>query len=121
MSNDERTWGMLCHLAALSSYIVPLGNVIGPLVVWLIKRHEYAYADWHGKESLNFQLSLMLYVLCLIPFMLFFIIIPFLGVFMLIFFIFAISMGSLILTIIAAVKANNGEYYKYPLVIRFIR
>ena len=85
LTNDERTWGMLCHLAALASYIIPLGNIIGPLVVWLVKRNEYAYADWHGKESVNFQLSLMLYVICLIPFMFFFIIIPFFGVFMFIF------------------------------------
>ena len=52
---DSRMWGMLCHLAALAMFTgIPLGNVIGPLVVWLIQKDKSPFVDEQGKEVLNF-------------------------------------------------------------------
>lgn len=113
LDKEARLWGMLCHLAALSGYVVPFGgHIVGPLVVWLIKKEEIPFVDEQGKESLNFQISMMIYLLVCIPFV--FIII---GVFM----IAAVLLADFILTILAGIKANNGEHYRYPLTIRFIK
>ena len=110
---DSRMWGMFCHLAALIGYIgVPPAIIIGPLIVWLIKKEEYPFVDDQGKESLNFQISMAIYGIICIPFMLIVI-----GFFMLGFLIVA----DLVLVIVAAVKANNGESYRYPCCIRFIK
>ncbi len=108
---DERLWGMLCHLLALAGYAIPLGNVIGPLVIWLIKKDEMPFVDDQGKESLNFQISIVIYFL--ISIVLSIIII---GVFLAI----AVAIFALVMIIIAAVKAQQGEYYRYPLTIRLI-
>ena len=59
---EGRTWGIFCHLGALSMYLgVPLGNILVPLIIWLIKKDDLPLVDEHGKQSLNFQISLMLY------------------------------------------------------------
>ena len=62
-SSDERMWGMLCHLSTFAGYLVPFGNISGPLIVWLVKKDEYAFVDDQGKESLNFQISITIYSL----------------------------------------------------------
>ncbi len=108
---DERMWGMFCHLSALSGFIIPFGNIIGPLIIYSMKKDEYAFVADQGKESLNFQISVMIYmivsgILVLVA----------IGILML----FAVGLFSLILTVVAAVRANDGEYYRYPLCIRFI-
>lgn len=113
LTNEERTFGMLAHLAALAAYIVPFGNVLGPLVVWLVKKDTSPYVDYHGKEALNFQLSILLYFLISIP----------IGILTCgIGFILtgAIVVFKLVMLIIAAIKANKGERYRYPLTIRMI-
>ena len=108
----NRNWDVLCHLAALAGFIgIPLGNVIGPLVVWLIKKDEISSVNRHGREALNFQISMTIYTI--IAAFSFFIAI---GIILLP----AILLTNLILLIIAAVKANKGEFYRYPLTIRFI-
>lgn len=112
VSSEERTWGMLSHLLALSGFIgVPFGNVLAPLIIWLVKKDQSQFVADQAKESLNFQISLIIYaivsgilVLVLIGFLL-------LGV---------VFIGGIVLTIIATMKANNGEYYRYPLTIRLI-
>lgn len=109
---QEKSWGMFCHLAALSGYIIPFGNVIGPLIIWLIKKDESPYVDKQGKESLNFQISVTLY--CIIAAILIIVVI---GIFLLI----AIGIGTLVLIIVGAIKANNREEFAYPLTIRFIK
>ena len=108
---QERTWGMLAHLAALAGFIIPLGNIIGPLVVWLIKKDESPFVDDQGKESLNFQISITIY--CIVAAILIVIVI---GIFLLI----GLAILDLVLIIIAAVKANTGEKFRYPLTIRLI-
>lgn len=110
LSNDERTFGMLCHLTALAGFIFPLGNIIGPLIVWAIKKDQYQWVDKHGKESLNFQISMTIYLL--VSAIMIFILIG-------IFFLVALGIINLVFIILASVKANNGEDFSYPLAIRF--
>ncbi|MFB0565446.1 MAG: DUF4870 domain-containing protein [Candidatus Aminicenantaceae bacterium] len=111
-ANQERTWGMLAHIAALAGFIVPFGNIIGPLVIWLIKKDESPFVDDQGKESLNFQISITIY--CIVAALLIIIV---LGIFILI----GLAILDIVLIIVAAVKANNGEKFRYPLTIRFVR
>jgi len=121
-SSDERMWGMLCHLSSLAGSVIPMGNIVGPLVVWMIKKDEYAFVDDQGKESLNFQISIAIYVVAAIA--LYFLMIgifavPIFGLLMSV--MAAITIFGLVMSVIAAVKANGGEYYRYPLTIRFVK
>jgi uncharacterized Tic20 family protein len=107
------TWGMLCHLLSLCQLLgIPFGNVIGPLVLWLVKRKEDPFVEVCGKESVNFQLSMTLYVV--LSFLLMFV---FVGFFTLI----AVMVMNIVCTIIAAIKASDGIAYRYPGTIRFIQ
>src|SRR5258705_12052095 len=71
-SRDVRTWNVLCHGSALAGFFVPwAGHILGPLIVWLAKRGDAPEINEHGKESLNFQISMLIYnliagVLCLV-------------------------------------------------------
>jgi len=113
IDKQDRTWAMFCHLASLSACIgIPFGNIIGPLVVWLIKKDEFAIVDEHGRESLNFQISLSIYSIVS-----FFLCFAFIGFLLLP----AILIAGLVFVIIATIKANKGEPYRYPLTIRFIK
>lgn len=112
VSTDDKTYGMLCHLLSFCGYLVPvLGSILGPLAIWLAKRKESAFVDAHGRESLNFQLSLLIWMLLCIP--LCFILIGFL-------LLLALGIFALVVVIIAAIRANDGKLYRYPLTIRFL-
>jgi len=103
---DERTMAMLCHLLA-----IVLG-FIGPLIIWLIKKDESKFVDDQGKEALNFQLTMLIALvasglsMCIV---IGFVLFP------------AVAIFDLVFCIIAAIKANNGEAYRYPLNIRMIK
>ncbi len=110
---DARMWGMLCHLAALSGFIgVPFGNIVGPLVVWMIQKDKYPSVVEQGKEALNFQISMTIYAAVAAV-----LILVVVGIFLLA----AIAVVNVVFVIIAAVKTNNGEHYRYPLTIRFLK
>ena len=111
LSSDERTWGMLAHLSALIAGIAGL-SFLGPLIVMLTKGKEYSYVDYHAKEALNFQITVYIAAILCIP--LVFILI---GIVL----IFVISIGALVLTIIAGIKANEGVMYRYPFCLRLIK
>ena len=110
-NRDERMWAMFCHLGALIGFIIPFGNIIAPLVLWTLKKEEYPLVNDQGKESLNFQISMTIYIIASI--ILIFVVI---GIILLI----LLGIFSLIVIIIAAIKANEGEKYRYPLTIRFL-
>jgi uncharacterized Tic20 family protein len=109
---EERTWGMLCHLVVFVGYIIPFASIIGPLVIWMIKRDEMPFVDDQGKESLNFQITIMLALI--VSAILMFVLI---GVVL----IFVVVIFQFIVVIIASIKANEGVYYRYPLCIRLIK
>ena len=111
INNEERTMSMLCHLSALSGLLVPFGFILGPLVVWLIKKDQYPEVDRQGKEALNFQISMIIYMLIsgiLVLLVIGIILLALLGIF------------NLVVVILAAVKSNNGERFEYPLSLKII-
>jgi len=118
VSKDVRMWAMFCHLGGLAGLIMPVvGNIVAPLIIWQIKKDDDPFVDEQGKEAVNFQISLSLYgiigsVACLITCI---------GAVLIPFLIGAVYIIDLVFLLIAAVKANNGEHYRYPLSIRFIR
>lgn len=109
---DARTWGMICHLMALSGYVIPFGNIIGPLIIWAIKKDEYAFVDDQGKEAMNFQLTLTIAFLACVPLVILLIGIPLMV---------ALGIFALVMIVIAAIKANEGVRYRYPLSIKFFK
>ncbi len=112
-NKDACMWAMICHLAGLAAIVIPvIGNIVAPLIIWQIKKDDFPFVDEQGKEAVNFQISMSIYGLICIP--LFFICVgPFL--------LAAVGVVDLVFLLIAAVKANNGQHYRYPLTIRFIK
>ena len=111
-SKDERTWAMLCHFSAFFGLIFPFGNFLAPLIIWLIKKEELPFVEDQGKEILNFQISMTIYllisgILCIIL-----IGIPI---------IIGLVIFCFIITIIAAISANDGKSYRYPINLRLIK
>ena len=111
-SSDVRTWSVLCHASALLGLFFHfLGHLGGPLIVWLMKRGDSPEIDAHGKESLNFQISMLIYdavaaILCIVL----------IGIPILI----ALWVLNTVFVIVASVKASEGKFYRYPFTIRFI-
>ncbi|MDK2123151.1 DUF4870 domain-containing protein [Parachitinimonas caeni] len=112
LNPQERTWGMLAHLSALSGYLVPMGWILGPLIIWLIKKDEMPFVAYHGKEALNFQITLFIAGLICTPLVLILIGIPLL--------ILLVIVG-VVFTVIAGIKANEGVAYRYPFALRLIK
>jgi uncharacterized Tic20 family protein len=112
-NKDPHMLGTLCHLLSLTLFIgVPFGNLLGPFVLWSLKRAEDPYLNEVGKEVLNFQISVTLYaIICGILF------ITFIGIVLLP----VVLMCSIVLTIVAALKSSEGVFYSYPLTIRFLK
>ena len=112
-SSNVRMWCVLCHASALLGVFFHFpGHIFGPLIVWLVKRGDAAAIDEHGKESLNFQISMLIYDA--IAFILCFILI---GIPILV----VLWILNTVLVIVASIKANDGELYRYPLTIRLIK
>ena len=111
---DERTWGVMSHLSVLVSGIVSAFTLgwLGPLLIMLIQGPKSPYVRHHAVEGLNFFISLTIYALISFPLMLVIIGFPML---------FAVFVAGIVFPIIASVKANAGEYYRYPLTLRLIK
>jgi uncharacterized Tic20 family protein len=111
-SSDVRTWCVLCHASALLGLFLHfLGHLLGPLIVWLVKRGDSPEIDAHGKESLNFQLSMLIYdaiagILCIVL----------IGIPILI----ILWIMNTVFVIIASIRASEGQLYRYPFTIRFL-
>ena len=110
-SSDERMWAMFAHLSALAGFIIPFGSSLGPLIIWQIKKNEYPLVDDQGKEALNFQITMaiafvasLILIVVLIGFVL----------------IWVVGLFDLIMIVIASIRANNGERYRYPFTLRLV-
>jgi len=108
---NEKTWAMLCHAATFATFI-PFGNIIGPLVIWILKKDAMPFVNDQGKEALNFQISIMIYyaVSALLIFGL-------VGIVLLP----AVAIFGLVMTIIAIIKVSEGRPFRYPLCMRFVK
>jgi uncharacterized Tic20 family protein/ribosomal protein S27E len=110
---NARMWAMFCHLAGLALFVqIPFGNIIGPLVIWLVQKDKHPFIAQQGRESLNFQISIMIYML--ISAILILVVV---GIFLLI----ALALLDLILVIVATINASDGRAYRYPITIRLIK
>ena len=109
---EDKQWGLFAHLSSLAGLIIPFGNILGPLIIWQVKKDSLPFAADQGKDALNFNITIAiaaiicgLLTLVLIGFLL----LPLVG------------LAWLIFTIIGAMKANNGEAYRYPFALRLIK
>jgi uncharacterized protein len=110
LTNDEITWGSAAHWSALVATVIGL-PFLGPLIVMLTKGNELPYVRRQAVESLNFQLSIMIYAV--VSFVLLIVVV---GIFLLL----IVGLAWLVFTIIGAVRASHGEEYRYPLTIRMV-
>ncbi|MEI6858664.1 MAG: DUF4870 domain-containing protein [Shewanella sp.] len=104
--------GIGVHVASFAGYIIPFGSILGPLIVWLMKRDEFPFVDECGRNCLNFKISIYIGVMISVVLM-------FVGIGFILIVLLAIA--DIVLTIIAAMKAGEGVSYKYPLSINFIK
>ena len=105
MSRDARNMAMLCHLLGIVGFFAPL-------MIWLIEREKHRFVDEHGREAMNYQVSLLIYVAVsslLIPVAV--------GIFLLA----AFGITHVILTVVGAVRAGQGKAWRYPIAIPFLR
>ncbi|MBT8311156.1 MAG: DUF4870 domain-containing protein [Flavobacteriaceae bacterium] len=150
LTKHQKNLAAIIHLSTFSQFFIPLGNFILPLILWTMNKDKSEFIDDHGKQAINFQLSLLLYAIALIIISLPIFLLVFAGSFpeefiynnhdiyfdgndfrnvsgLIIFGVLAgiialsIFIMEVVLVIMAMVKANNGEKYKYPLTINFIK
>ena len=109
---EARQWALFVHLSALLGFIIPFGNLVGPLIIWQLKKDMDPFVDDQGKEALNFQITVALLMLvCLL------LALVVIGLLLM----WVVGVGALVLTIIAAIKANEGRAYRYPFCWRLIK
>ena len=113
-ASDEkvRQWAMFTHLSALAGGIIPFGHIVLPLVLWQMKKAESPFIDEAGKEAVNFNITVTIYLVAAL-----------ISMFVLIGFVLVPALGitAIVLVIIAGLKANKGESYRSPGIIRFIK
>ena len=119
LTAQDRQWGAIAHVAALAGYMVPFGNIAGPALIWLIKKDSMPFVDSQGKESLNFQISVAIYTVAL---GIGGFILNFIGIGFLLWIVAVLlAIAGPAFSILAAIKANNSEAYRYPANLRLIK
>jgi uncharacterized Tic20 family protein len=111
-TQEERTWGMIAHLSAFVGWIIPLGSILAPLVVWLTKRDQSRYVAAHALESLNFNITMAIAIGVCVGLVFLLIGIPLL---------IGLGLYWLVITIVAGIKANEGVMYRYPFTLRLVK
>lgn len=112
---------MFCHVLAFAGYVIPMGHIVGPLVLWLVKRHSDAAVDAHGKEVLNFQISITIYsIVAFVAVMLVAFTLQ-VGFILVVLAMLGVMVFDIVFTVRGAVAASRGQSYRYPLSIRMIR
>jgi uncharacterized Tic20 family protein len=109
---EQKQTGMFLHLSQLLNFIVPFGGVIAPIVIWQMKKDEIPALDAHGKMIVNWMLSGLIY--SIVSFILAFVLIGFIG-------FIALAIMGVVFPIIGGIKANNGEFWEYPVTIKFLK
>lgn len=111
VSSDERTWGVLTHAAAFAGFAVPFGNVLGPLLIWLVKRDESRFLDANGKQAVNFQITWTIWIgIALLTLLI--------GIGLLI--VPVVMLAWLIFVVLAMIRASEDQVYDYPLTIDLV-
>lgn len=113
---QARTWGLILHLSMLAGALIPLGGYIIPIVIWQMKKSEFPGIDRHGKNAVNWMITAFIFaVACVI------LIVTVIGAIIGIPGLWALGLISLAFPVIAAIKANGGEAWKYPLAFEFLK
>lgn len=131
-SRSDRTWAMFCHLSAFAGLIFPLGHILAPLILWLMKRESSPYIAEQGKEALNFQISMSIYIALAFLFNIvlvgFGIRMPSMSMSLMgnmqllsIPVMAAVMLFGFGMVIYAAIKVNRGAPFRYPLTLRFVK
>jgi uncharacterized Tic20 family protein len=108
---EERMWAMIAHFSAYSGHIIPFGHIIGPMIIWLLKKDQFPFVADQGKEALNAQISFTIYFIAagiLCYFCIGFFVLP------------VVWLADIILVVIAGIKANEGIKYRYPAIFRLV-
>lgn len=147
IDNHQKNIATFIHLSTFSRFIIPFGNFIGPLILWITNKEKSEFIDAHGKQAINFQISILLYAVVLgalsIPFFIFVLFGHLNFVDFDIFTNFHINLSKLspllyitgglgilalmgfilelVFIVVASLKARDGEFYKYPLTINFLK
>jgi len=111
-TQDDRTWGMLAHLSAFVGVLIPIGSVIAPLVIWLVKKDQSLFVAENAKEALNFNITVAIAIVASWALALIFIGILMFGV---------VVLYWLVMTILASIKANEGNVYRYGISLRLVK
>jgi len=112
--SSERNWALFGHLSGLAGYVVPLGGIIGPLVIWLTQREPYPFAGAEALKALNFSITMVIAQLIGIVIT---VVTCGIGVVLLI----ALSVLHIVVCIIAAVTVSRGEPYVYPFTLDLVK
>ncbi len=109
---EIRQWAMFCHLGGLASYFIPFGGIVVPLILWQVKKDEHPFIEEQGKVALNFNITvaIAMFVCGLLIFLL-------IGILLLP----LVAIGAAALSIMAALKANEGEHYRYPFSLHLVK
>jgi len=102
-TSDEKTMAVLSHILTL------VAPILAPLIIYLVKKNESRYVEWHARESLNFQITIAIIIIILF--------ISIIGILI----VWVVGIASLLLVIIATIRASEGKLYKYPFSIRLIK
>ncbi len=109
---EQKQMGLFMHLSQLLNFVLPPAGIIVPIVLWQVKKDEMPALDAHGKMITNWMISSLIYAA--ISFVLLFVLVGILG-------FIALAVMGLVFPIIGAIKANNGEFWEYPLTIKFLK
>ena len=112
MERETRQWAFFLHLSVLAGFVVPIAGFVAPIVIWQLKKDDLPGIDAHGKNVVNWLISKLIYVVVSVVLLLAvigFVLLP------------VVLVLGIVFPIMGAVKANNGEVWKYPLAIRFLQ
>ena len=112
MTPEQKQMGMFLHLSQLIGLLIPFGGIIAPILIWQLKKDEMPALDAHGKMVANWILSSLIY--WVVSIVLTFVLVGLLG-------ILALIVMSIAYPIIGGIKANNNEFFEYPLTIKFLK
>ncbi len=121
VSDDEKTWSLIMHLTLLGHLVIPYLSIIAPIVMWMNKKDQSQYIDDHGREAVNFQITILIYSFVLpIAAALIGIITCGVGLLLVIPAALLPYVLGLVGMIMAAMAAGRGEFFRYPMTIRFL-
>lgn len=111
MDQETKTWAMILHLSVFAGCLVPIAGLIAPILIWQLKKEQLPALDAHGKEVVNFLISMFIYGVVAVALSFLLIGIPL---------ALALVVAGVVLPIMGAIKANNGEFFRYPWMIRLV-